>query len=129
MKISQENNCYGFCEEEMAIMISNVDGYMSRKVLPCSLWQQVHLLQTQNYFWICQMLVIYKTHTTNTTCTHTSECIGLGLTDISFLSILWYILCWYVMIAWSYAGYFLWEYDHNCPKLCGKLNFEVSLLE
>lgn len=45
-----------------------------------------------------------------------------------------------VVLTWSswlkhiisslfYAGNFLWEYDHNCSRLFGQLNSQVSLLE
>ena len=62
---------------------------------------------------IFQILVLFRTNTINSTPTPT----------------LWSLLCCYVMLAWSCAGHFLREYDHNNPELCGKLNFQVSLLE
>ena len=34
-----------------------------------------------------------------------------------------------VLMLVYYAGHILWEYDHNCPKLRGELNRQISLLE
>lgn len=75
------------------------------------------------HFKMLDMFQIYTTHT------HARTVLLSVLIDSSPLSRIGSLICRYVTLAWLYAGNFLWEYDCNCPELCAKPNFQVSLLE